>query len=124
VLSSLDSYCIPSSATLAEAMRQMTTNRKGLLFVLDREDRLVGILSDGDLRRAMLADALLITPVTRAMNPDPITLDADDRERARALVSEKGILAVPILDASRRLAGAIFEDQGGLVHVARGIAPR
>ena len=42
---------IGRDASIAEAIMQMTQSRLGMCAVLDAEDRLIGIVTDGDLRR-------------------------------------------------------------------------
>ena len=60
---------------MAEAMRTMDSNLMGVVFV-ERDDVLVGSFSDGDARRALLADpAALQRPVADVMNRQPVVLD-------------------------------------------------
>ena len=44
---------VAQDATLVEALREMTDKRMGMTVVLDRERRVAGIFTDGDLRRAL-----------------------------------------------------------------------
>lgn len=59
---------ISENATMKEAMEAITANQKGAVIVVDEEDVLVGVLSDGDVRRGFLREASLITPVEKVMN--------------------------------------------------------
>lgn len=74
---------VASTATLAEALRVMTQGQLGLVIVMNG-DRLVGLLTDGDLRRAMHRESdageaagLMARPVTQLMTRNPATIDED-----------------------------------------------
>ncbi len=55
---------------MAEAILTMTAKRFGVIGIIDAEGRLVGIVTDGDLRRHM-SDSLLRKPVGALMTGDP-----------------------------------------------------
>ncbi len=69
------------SATMADAMVEMTAKRLGCVGVVDAEQCLIGIITDGDLRRHMAPD-LLQRPVADIMTGAPKTI------RAAALAAE------------------------------------
>ena len=69
--------------------------------VLDEEGRLVGTLTDGDVRRAMLSGATIDDPVGRCMHRDAIVgRQGDDVENTRLLAKAPFL---PILDADDRV---------------------
>ena len=68
--------------TVREAIFCMTAGRLGLAIIVD-DRRLLGILTDGDLRRALIMDASMMDkPVRDFMTPVPVTIAVD------AMVSE------------------------------------
>ncbi|MGF1642265.1 MAG: SIS domain-containing protein [Thiotrichales bacterium] len=76
VMRSVDLPTVPPSHLLRDCLFTMTSSRLGLAIVMD-EGRLVGVLTDGDLRRAMLQDpATLDKPVREFMNKRPVTIRA------------------------------------------------
>ena len=87
----------------------MTEKRFGCLGVVDAEGRLAGILTDGDLRRAMGPDLLgrlagaLMTQRPRTVGPETLAADAlrEMTERARP------ITALFVVDAERRPVGIL-----------------
>lgn len=95
------------SATLLEALRAIDRSGKEIAFVCDSDCRLLGTLTDGDVRRAILAGGSLTeTTVERAMHREftavPMTAgraEVLDMMRARAIGQ------VPILDEVGRLMG-------------------
>lgn len=61
------------AATLREAIVEMTSRRFGITGVLDPEGRLVGVLTDGDLRRAFQSRFQLDVPASEVMTRAPRT---------------------------------------------------
>jgi CBS domain-containing protein len=101
----LDLIVSPNSS-LQTALERMTKNRKGLLFVCD-DAHLVGVISDGDIRRALVSQALLIARVETYMNLDPII--AGSTEEGKQLLKNHNLLAVPVLDGEGMVIGAIVQ---------------
>ena len=66
----------PPAMPMDDALLEMTRKRFGCLGVIDPADRLIGVLTDGDLRRAMGPD-LLTRRVGEIMNPAPRTIPPD-----------------------------------------------
>ena len=66
---------VPADAAMAEALIVMTAKRLGCVGAIDSEGTLVGIVTDGDLRRHMDA-RLLLRPVSEVMTTDPVTIHA------------------------------------------------
>ena len=64
---------VPADAAMAEALIVMTAKRLGCVGAIDSEGTLVGIVTDGDLRRHMDA-RLLLRPVSEVMTTDPVTI--------------------------------------------------
>ena len=74
-------FVIEKSASIKEAMRAISANQKGVIVVIDKNERLVGVLSDGDIRRALLREASLITPIEKVMNINYIFYHQDMKEK-------------------------------------------
>lgn len=109
----LSDLIIRPSESLRNALRRMTDNRCGVLFVCDGDAHVVGVLSDGDVRRALLEDTLLMSPVEKVMNTDPII--AATPELASDVVRKLTLVAVPVVDAEGRIRAAVIEDKGQLL---------
>lgn len=73
---------IGTDAKMAEALISMTTKRFGCVGVVDDKGCLIGIITDGDLRRHMSADLLnlgtleVMTPNPRSIRPDALAVEA------------------------------------------------
>jgi dTDP-glucose pyrophosphorylase len=91
-------------APLRAAMTAMTACQVGLVMVVDARRKLLGVLVDNDLRRALLAGAELSSPVRRAMNPKPVVLrKGTPPEEVSELFRLTGHKNIPVVDARGRL---------------------
>jgi arabinose-5-phosphate isomerase len=97
-------------ATANEALVEMSRKRLGMTAIVDDEDRLLGVFTDGDLRRA-LDDAqidLRHKPVSELMGHSPKTIHPDALAvEAAHLMEEYKINALVVVDAQRRVVGAL-----------------
>jgi arabinose-5-phosphate isomerase len=105
---------VPANATVSEALVEMTRQRLGLTAVVDAADQVLGVFTDGDLRRAVDDEAidLRTTPVTRLMTPGGKRIQADRLAiEAARLMEQHAISGLLVVDAEQRLVGAInFHD--------------
>lgn len=99
-------FLIASDLTVVNAMRRLEETSEKILFVTQPDARLLGSLSDGDVRRWILGGGDLSAPVIRACNPNTRTVGTGYRRAAvKTMLLEGGLGAIPVLDN----AGAITE---------------
>ena len=101
---------IAASAGMAEAIVEMTSKGFGCVAVIEDRDRLVGILTDGDLRRHLKPGFSLDTQVASVMTKKPRTI-APDALVAQALeaISHK-ISALLVVERDRVVGIVHFHD--------------
>src|SRR5271165_3028549 len=95
------------NARMAEAIVEITSKGFGCVAVFEDRNRLVGILTDGDLRRHLKADFSLDTQVARVMTKKPRTIAPD------ALVAEA------LEQISHKISALLVVERGqvvGIVH--------
>ena len=101
---------VRSGASVLEALVEMTRKGLGMTGVVDADDRLLGVFTDGDLRRT-LDDTLIDVRATRVdavmtHGPKSIAPDRLAVEAARMMEDHK-INAVLVIDDAQRLVGAL-----------------
>lgn len=100
---------VAPSAKMPDVIYEMSRKKLGVTAVVEG-DKLVGIVSDGDLRRLLEKrgkDAMDLT-AGEAMTRDPKTISAGEfAATALALMEEKKITSLVVVDASRRLQGIV-----------------
>lgn len=111
---------IEPDRTVSEAIVEITRGRLGLCAVVDAERRVLGILTDGDLRRGLdgVGD-IRTTPVRELMTASPQTIRADAlAAEAVEQMQARRIQGLLVVDTDQRLVGALnFQDllQAGVV---------
>ena len=111
---------IEPQQTISEAIVEMTRGRLGLCAVIDEQQRVLGILTDGDLRRGLdgIGD-IRTTEVRELMTADPQTIHSDAlAAEAVEQMQSRRIQGLLVVDADGRLIGALnFQDllQAGVV---------
>jgi arabinose-5-phosphate isomerase len=96
-------------ATMQEAVEEMSAKRLGMTCVVDGEGRLVGVLTDGDLRRRLLrVREPLRGTAGEAMTRTPLTIGPSAlASEALRIMEDKKITSLPVVDEGRRLLGVI-----------------
>jgi arabinose-5-phosphate isomerase len=99
----------PEDTPLRDVLFAITSARAGAAAVVDPEGRLAGIITDGDVRRALLADDnALAKPARDVMTRDPkIAHPEEPAIEALRLMREYKIGDMPVLDSDRRLQGML-----------------
>ncbi|UJF25320.1 nucleotidyltransferase family protein [Suttonella sp. R2A3] len=100
------STLIPLNATIREAMRSLDKESLRICMLVDNENKLLGTITDGDIRRALLADSNMEDAANLVMNVQPITADINSsREQRLQLMSEYDLNAIPIVDTNKKVYG-------------------
>lgn len=100
---------VTRDALLRDALLEMTSKGMGMTGVTDKDGKLLGILTDGDLRRLLNRNIDVHTAsVTEVMTPDPKTTHAD-RLAAEivALMRANKIYVLFVVDDRHRVVGAL-----------------
>jgi perosamine synthetase len=91
------------SSNMREALRVIDRNARGVAFVVDKGGVLRGVVTDGDIRRAILKGLSADAPVTELMTRSPVTAKLGvSAERLMGLMSDK-IKYIPIVDDKERV---------------------
>ena len=88
--------------TVVEAMSKIDhhASEAGLIFIVNASHALIGCVSDGDIRRWILKGGDLSAPAENVMHKNPIYLTENEKNNANALMLEKAITAIPIVDSN------------------------
>ncbi|HEY8948822.1 MAG TPA: nucleotidyltransferase family protein [Rhizomicrobium sp.] len=92
------------NATLGDAIAKIDEGRLQTALVVDSNDGLIGVVTDGDARRALLRGKDLKTSIREVMSTNPMTLSVGTpRSSILAFMREHGIHQVPIIDRTGRI---------------------
>ena len=115
----INNFCGQDSMKLVEVMKKIDANASGILFIINEKDRLVGAISDGDIRRWLIKTADLDADIKIFMNKSPKYLYAADKLNALSFMKKKKIRAVPIVDEQRRILDIILDDDENIGFVKK-----
>jgi dTDP-glucose pyrophosphorylase len=102
-------FLVPETHTIRQGMEQLEKTEEKILFVIDSEARLVGSLTDGDIRRWILSDGDLKAEVRRVCNCSPyVAQEGFDIEGLRARMLDGNLSCVPVLNRAREVVRLFF----------------
>ena len=100
----LEQACAPSSASLRDVMLVIDRHASSMCVLVDADRRVVGVVTDGDVRRALLGGAAVDDPVLPHATPDPhVVREGSPRAHVLDLMRALRISAVPEVDAESRI---------------------
>jgi arabinose-5-phosphate isomerase len=104
-----DAPAVPITATLQDALLEITRKRIGMTAVVDAKRRVVGVFTDGDLRRTLeRVGNIRAVKISAVMTPDPRTIHADQlAAEAVKLMEQYKINQLLVVDKQHRLVGAL-----------------
>ena len=90
-------------------MECINNSGRRVAFLIDNENKFAGLITDGDIRRALLAGNELDDPAIKVANLSPITIKDDvSKEDCLKLMSDKKIYELPVVDEKGGLKNVIF----------------
>lgn len=104
----LDLYTVPATATVREAMERIEANRHRAVVVVDEERRVLGVVSDGDLRRAFLHEVLQLSPVTSIMQLNPRTVGEEALANPAEALKREHVTLLPVVTPDNRLVDVLL----------------
>lgn len=101
-----ESALVGPQVSLENAIAVMDCSALRIVIVVDEERRLLGTLTDGDVRRALLQHRPLTIPVSHVMCATPHVAQRDwGRERVLAVMESTQLLQLPVVDDAGRVVG-------------------
>ncbi|WP_022668253.1 nucleotidyltransferase family protein [Desulfospira joergensenii] len=94
---------IQSKTTVKEAMEVLNKTAEKVLLVVDQDKKLIGSLTDGDIRRHILKNKQLTDSIETVYNPDPYFIFQKDfdKDNLRKILTDHKIDLIPILNNER-----------------------
>lgn len=101
---------VTSATPMIQVIEEMTRKKLGVTCVVDKADRLLGIITDGDLRRMMRKhkDRLFRMSASECMTGRPVTIDRDDlATEALNVMEARKITALVVADKAGKIKGIV-----------------
>src|SRR3989344_3237251 len=113
----IDKIIVTESLSIKEVMQVINNSGIRIALVSDEDKKLKGIITDGDIRRAILKGTDVSEKVREVMNKNPINLPYGSRKgEVLKAIQNKRILGLPLVDTNGIIRDfALFSDGGGVV---------
>lgn len=106
---SVERFLIQATHTIRQAMEQLEKTEEKIVFVVDGALRLIGSLTDGDIRRWILSDGDLKAQVHQICNRNPyLVSEGFKTEQVRAKMLNSNLSCVPVVNSSREIVQLLF----------------
>lgn len=99
-------------ATVVDALQKIDKNAQGILFVVDKDDRLIGSITDGDIRRWLIKTGDLQAEISSLMNKTPKFLYSYNMGDYREFLKRYSIRTAPVLSATNEVVDIVFSGEG------------
>jgi len=104
-------FIVSKGATIKDAMASMNDNKKGTVIVVDDKFRVLGTVSDGDIRRSVVKGRDILSCVDEIMNLNPWSARHGELEKRQAeeiFKKDLSIRLIPVVDCANKLVDVIM----------------
>ena len=100
---------VKDTATLSQAIAELNEKSLGAVLIVDSAQQLLGIVTDGDLRRLVLQERnFSCLELTRVMTTSPISITPEIMAAdALSVMQRHEVMVLPVVDAARKLRGIL-----------------
>jgi dTDP-glucose pyrophosphorylase len=107
----LEEYCINENSTIKEAMKNIDKNLTGACLVINENNQLLGVVSDGDIRRAILNNHTINDRIDGIYSRNYKYMSKiESKKKVIEYMLKYKIRQMPILDENKRLEDLYFLD--------------
>ena len=100
--------CVDKTSTIRDTLIVINQSALKIALIVDHELTLLGTVTDGDIRRAMLDNVSMENSVLEIMNSKPITAKySDDRKQLTELMERFVLLSIPIISDNNQVIGLV-----------------
>jgi len=111
--------CIHPSSSIRQVMQTINQGALGLAILVEPDTELfIGLITDGDIRRALLGGFGLETQVDQMTRPTPVTAPADANAEQLASMFNEKIRVIPLLNKTGQLVDLALLDRRTRLPVA------
>lgn len=106
---------VTQTTSIEDTLKVIDKSGQKIALILDNQDQLLGILTDGDFRRAILKGVSLHEPVEKIMNKQPVTVKKDQVKKIHKVLSNTKVTgAVPVLNEKNQVVDLVQYNPEGL----------
>ena len=106
-----EKFTLNENSSVADALSHIEANAKGFTLVTDSTNRVIGIATDGDIRRKLIQGVKLEDPIKLCSNDQFVKANSDTPRELLIKQLDHEIKVIPILDSENRLLTIVTKDQ-------------
>lgn len=103
-------FLISPNNTVVEALQKIDNNARGILFAINDGRKLVGVVTDGDIRRWLIKTGELQGTIEQIMNKNPKVIYRKEVDSAREFMRKHSITALPVINSKGIISDIIFRE--------------
>lgn len=111
LLPELRTFIGNENISLVEAIKKINENSKCIIYLVDDEGRLIGSLTDGDIRSWILKTGELVAKAIELANKKVKYISECERKNALDFMRKMRITSVPIVDEEKHIKDIVFIDE-------------
>ena len=99
----MNNFTIQKTETIKTALEKIESNGDGIICIVNQSNKLIGIATDGDIRRKLLDGITLDKPISSCMNASFISASSNDSRETLLKLLDNGAKAIPLVDDNKVL---------------------
>jgi D-glycero-alpha-D-manno-heptose-7-phosphate kinase len=106
----LEQFVIHNNATILEALKKIDSNHKGFILIQNENCEIVGIATDGDIRRRLLLHPDVNEKIDKCGNKDFVKASNETPRETLLKQLDTNIKAIPVIDNNNKLITIVTKD--------------
>jgi Nucleoside-diphosphate-sugar pyrophosphorylase involved in lipopolysaccharide biosynthesis/translation initiation factor 2B, gamma/epsilon subunits (eIF-2Bgamma/eIF-2Bepsilon) len=99
MINNIDKLLVYSNYSIMKTLEALEIGARGIVFVVDNNRKLVGTITDGDIRRSILNGVSLDETIEKVMHENPIKMNkGTSLEEAKEIIIKNAVKEIPIVD--------------------------
>lgn len=115
VKSEIEKFIASDNTSIVHAMQLIDQNTHGIIYIVDDSCKLIGSLSDGDIRRWIIKTGDLNAPAGKLMNRNPKYIFEADAGKSPDYLKKYKISSLPVLNIQKQIMDIVFSDNAGQI---------
>lgn len=106
----IDKFVVDSQMSMLDVMSRINSNSKGIVYVVDGGQKLIGAITDGDIRRYILKNNTVDGIAMNVMNSKPCYVNENEKKDIEEFIKQMKISSIPIVDKELKIKRIEFAD--------------
>lgn len=95
----LDNILIYADCTIREVLEKLNIGAKGIVLVVDENKKLIGTITDGDIRRALLKGTTIDDKINGIVHKNPVyVIEGTEKEKIKNIFIRRAVKQIPVVN--------------------------